>query len=179
MKQYTIGVFTAREDAERAIERLHNDLSIGAEEISYVYRNTDGEIKEVNADEVSTKTSAEGAKQGAKIGGSIGAVLGLATVAGVLPIIGPIFVAGPLAAALGLGAGALGTTAAGAITGAAAGGLIGALIPLGVSEGKAKAYEDRVLAGNVLVAVHADEEKDVLAVLGECGATDLEAYRVS
>lgn len=179
MKQYTIGVFEDRSDAEKAVDRLHHDLSISTDEISFLYRNTEGEVKEVDSDDVTHKTSGEGAVKGAKIGGGVGAALGIATVAGVIPIVGPIFAAGPLVAALGLGAGALGTTAAGAVTGAVAGGIIGALVPLGVSEERAKEYEDRVMAGHVLVAVHADEDKNVSNVLEECGATGLETFRIA
>ncbi len=173
MKQYTAAIFPSRTTAEVAIERLTQDLNIGKDDISYVYKNTDGEIKEVDADDVVTNTTTEGATEGAVIGGSVGAALGLATAIGVIPVIGPILAAGPLIAALGIG-GAAGVTAAGAVTGLVAGGLIGALATWGMSEDRAKVYEDLVMAGNVLVAVHADSAKEVEAVLQECGATEIE-----
>jgi hypothetical protein len=179
MKKYTIGTFPSRTSAEDAINRLHTDIGIDDDEISYVYKNTEGDIKEVSADDVTDTTPVEGAQRGAVIGGSIGAIAGLATIAGIIPVIGPIFAAGPLVAALGLGAGALGTTAAGALTGAAAGGLIGALVNMGVSTEKAKEYEDRVMAGNVLVAAHAEEGSGVEAILTECGATDIESFMLA
>lgn len=176
MKKLTLGVFDTRENAETAINTLHNELNIGTDDISYVYRNTSNEVREVSADEVSDDTPMEGARSGAIAGGAVGAALGLATVIGVIPVIGPIFAAGPLISALGIGAGAVGTTAAAAATGAAAGGLIGALANLGVSEPKAKEYEDRVLAGDILVAVHAEEQYDVAAVLSKHGATSVDSY---
>lgn len=176
MKKYTIGTFPSRARAEEAINRLHTELGVGTDEISYVYKNTDEEVKEVPAEEVSEDTPVEGAQKGAIIGGSIGALAGLATVAGIIPVLGPIFAAGPLVAALGLGAGALGTTAAGVITGAAAGSLIGALTNMGVTTQKAQEYEDLVLAGNVLVAAHADEGIGVESILADSGATDIEAF---
>lgn len=172
----TIGVFTDRSNAEAAINRLHNELQIPNDDISYIYRNTDGEVQEVDAAHISTDTPAEGAGKGAMIGGSIGALAGIATVAGVIPVIGPLFAAGPLAAALGL-TGALGTTAAGAATGAAAGGIIGALANLGVGEEKAQRYADRVGAGDILVAAHTD--KDARTVLEECGAIDTDVYSLA
>ena len=98
---------------------------------------------------------------------------------GIVPVIGPVFAAGPLVAALGIGTGVLGTTAAGTLTGAAAGGLIGALVSWGVSEEKAKDYQDQVEAGSVLIAVHADDMKDVATVLTEEGATDVDIYRLA
>ena len=67
-----------------------------------------------------------------------------------LPGIGTLLVAGPLAAALGL-TGVAATTVAGAMTGLAAGGIVGALANIGVSEEDAKLYEDLVRSGNVLV----------------------------
>lgn len=175
MKKFTIGIFSNREDAEKAVNYVHNELSVPSDDISFVYRNTDGEVNEVAADDVSSNTPTEGAKKGAAIGGGIGAVIGLVTVAGVIPVIGPLFAAGPLAAALGL-TGALGTTAAGAATGAIAGGLIGALASMGVGEENAQRYADRVAAGDVLVAVHADESIDVRSALTDCGALETESY---
>ena len=176
MKYLTLGIFTTRGDAEKAINVIHRDLNISHDHISYLYKNTDDETKEVNPEEVTATTPAEGAKTGAVIGGSLGALAGIAAIAGVIPVIGPIFAAGPLLAALGL-TGAVGTAAAGAIAGAAAGGLIGALVNLGVSEERAKVYADRVSIGNVLVAVYSDEENKVGDVMTRCGAEEVEMFK--
>ena len=176
MKNYTMGVFNTREQAEAAINTLHNDLHVPTDDISYIYKDVLGRTKEVDASDVTDDTAGEkaatGAASGATLGGVIGAGLGLATVAGLIPVIGPIFAAGPLIAALGIG-GAVGTTAAGAVTGAAAGGIIGALTNMGLSEPVAKVYQDKVNAGNVLVAVHADDSVDVAHALEHAGATDV------
>ncbi len=173
MKEYTTAIFPTRTMAEIAIEKLHNDFDVDKDDISYIYRNTEGEIKEVDAGEVIPADTSENAKDGAMIGGGMGAALGLATAIGVIPVIGPIFAAGPLIAALGIG-GAVGVTAAGAVTGAVAGGLIGALGSLGLGEAEAKRYEDMVMGGNVLVAVHTDQSNNINAVLRECGATEVQ-----
>ncbi len=178
MKQFTIALFDSREDAEKAIGIMTDEHNIDAGDISYAYRNTEGEMKEVDAKEIDGESVAEGAGDGAMVGGTIGALAGLVTAAGVIPVIGPLFVAGPLLAALGLGAGAVGTTAAGGLTGAAAGGLIGALSAWGVDATKAKEYEDSVSAGNVLVTVHADESINLIPALSKCGATDVNVYSV-
>ncbi len=178
MKQFTIALFDSREDAEKAIGIMTDEHDIKAGDISYAYRNTEGEVKEVDAKEIDGESVAEGAGDGAMVGGTIGALAGLVTAAGVIPVIGPLFVAGPLVAALGLGAGAVGTTAAGGLTGAAAGGLIGALSAWGVDATKAKEYEDKVGAGNVLLTVHADESINLIPVLSNCGATDVNVYSV-
>ncbi|HEX2792335.1 MAG TPA: hypothetical protein VHO23_01285 [Candidatus Paceibacterota bacterium] len=175
MKKFTVGVFVAREDAEKAINRLHNELHVSTDDISYLYRNSDGEVKEVEAHDVATDTPTEGAGKGAAIGGTIGALAGIAAVAGIIPVVGPLFAAGPLAVALGL-TGAAGTTAAGAVTGAAAGGLIGALANMGIGEERAQRYADRVNAGDVLVATYAEEDIGARALLEECGALETESY---
>jgi len=112
MKQLTLGVFLSRADAERAINELHQEARIDKNDISYIYRNQEGRVREVDADDITGDTPIEGAKKGAAIGGTLGALAGLATFAGVLPIIGPLVAAGPIAAALGL-TGALGSAAAG------------------------------------------------------------------
>ena len=72
--------------------------------------------------------------------------------------------------------GAAATATAGVLTGAAAGGLIGALANLGVGQEKAKQYEDRVMAGDVLVVVHADRDIDVAQELENNGATDVQVF---
>jgi hypothetical protein len=87
--------------------------------------------------------------------------------AGVIPVIGPLFAAGPIASALGL-TGAVGAAAAGGMTGAAAGGMLAALVRLGVSEEHAQRYAD---------AAHTDDSGEVAAALEEAGATDVESYR--
>jgi hypothetical protein len=102
----------------------------------------------------------------------------LATVAGLIPVIGPIFAAGPLIAALGIG-GAVGATAAGALTGVAAGGLVGALVGLGIDEPAAKEYETEVSSGNVLLAVEADEAIDIASVFSRMGGTNIHAYKIT
>lgn len=175
MKKLSAGVFESRDAAEKAINYLHNELRVPTSDISFIYRNTDGEVREVHAGTVSSHTPGEGAKKGATIGGTIGALLGIATVAGIIPVIGPVFAAGPLMTALGI-TGAIGTTAAGAVTGAAAGGLIGALANMGIGKENAQRYADRVAAGDILVIVYADEGIGVVDALRELGALDVEAY---
>ncbi len=176
MKHLTLGIFTTRSDAEKAINEIHREFNIDHDDISYLYKNTDNETKEVDTEDVTDTTPREGAATGAIVGGSLGTLAGIAAVAGVLPIIGPIFAAGPLLAAIGV-TGAMGTAAAGAITGAAAGGLIGALANLGISETRAKVYADRVSVGNVLVAVYNDEDVNVGNLMTKCGAEEVEMFR--
>lgn len=93
----------------------------------------------------------EGAGVGSAIGGTIGAVLaGIAAIGTsvLLPGVG-LIVAGPLAAALA-GAGAGGLT----------GGLIGALVGSGIPEERAKAYEEGVKQGGMVLGVKARTPED-------------------
>jgi uncharacterized membrane protein len=176
MKQITVGVFADRPTAEEAINRAHKELHIPDDEISYVYKNLQGEIKEVDSDDVTTDTPKEGAGKGAMIGGVLGAIAGIVGIAGALPIVGPLVAGGAIASALGL-TGAVGATAAGAVVGAATGGIIGALVNLGVGKEHAQHYEDRVKEGDVLVITHSDENAQALFM--EVGALEAESYAVT
>ena len=178
MKQLTLGTFASRADAERAINDLHQEERIDKDEISFIYRNDQGKVREIDADDITGDTPMEGATKGAAIGGTIGALAGLATFAGVLPVIGPLLAAGPIATALGL-TGALGSAAAGGLTGAAAGGVVGGLVNLGLSQEHAQQYEDSVRAGNILVAVHTDADVDAAAVLLRNNAMDVNEYSLA
>src|SRR5439155_26780703 len=88
---------------------------------------------------------AEGAAAGGAIGTAVGATAAAIAAIGtslIIPGLG-IVVAGPLAAAL-----------AGGGAGAVAGGLIGGLIGLGIPESNAKAYEQALRDGGVVIGVH-------------------------
>jgi hypothetical protein len=89
----------------------------------------------------------DGAKFGAWAGGLFGLLTGAAFL--VLPGLGPVVVAGPLAAAL-LGG------LEGAAAGAAFGGLTGTLLGLGISKDQALRYESQVKAGKFLVTLRGD-----------------------
>lgn len=165
MSHTTIGLFKDKGAAEAAI----NDLvgaGIPESQVSYIYVTGEGDMKVESAADASTpgEAVADGAVGGATTGAVVGAIAGLAVASGVLPGLGTLFVAGPLATALGLTGGAA-TTAAGALTGAAAGGIIGALVGFGATDDEAKMYETRIKQGDILVATSADAPaaKEILA----------------
>lgn len=161
MKTTTLGIFSDRIDAEAAINELRKS-GISDSDISYVAINSEGDVVEQDS---MGESVAKGAATGATTGAVLGGFAGLAAAAGVLPGLGALFVAGPIATALGFTSGVAATTAAGAITGAAAGGLIGALGAFGVSATDAEMYEERVRAGNILLIIHSNNLgiKDILA----------------
>jgi gas vesicle protein len=174
-----IGVFNTQAETERAIGALR-EHGIADNDISYVSTNSDGDTVINNSDgEVSdgdnaVANAAAGAGSGAVTGGIIGAIAGLVVANGVLPGLGTLFVAGPIATALGL-TGAAATTAAGALTGAAAGGLIGALTGLGATEEEAHVYEERIKSGGRMVAAVIDnvDENEVRQVFEKNNAEEV------
>jgi hypothetical protein len=92
--------------------------------------------------------AAIGAGTGGLLGGAVGWLVGIGTIA--IPGLGPFIAAGPILAAL-----------SGAAAGAAVGGLAGTLVGLGVPEIEAKAYEQELKEGHILIAVCCRDEGDV------------------
>lgn len=165
----TVGVFSNKAKAESVIEEL-KDLGVSNTEISCVYTNENGKVKDSQTDE----KVGVGAASGATAGAVIGSIAGLVVANGLLPGLGTLFVAGPLAAALGL-TGATATTVAAAATGAAAGGLIGGLSQLGVDSNDAELYEKHVREGDVLVICRTDDE-GVIDVFNNNNASQVRQY---
>ncbi len=170
MDKTTVGIFRDRDQAEGAITELRS-LGLSDADISYIYTAPEGRVIE---DGSGTKVG-EGAASGATTGALVGAIAGLAVATGNLPGLGTLFVAGPLAAALGL-TGAVATTAAGAMTGAAAGGIVGALGGLGVSAQEAEVYEERVKKGGILVTARSISGIGVKDVFKHHGAEEIREY---
>jgi len=115
----------------------------------------------------------EGAATGAATGGAIGGTLGLLAGIGALAIpgVGPLIAAGPIMAAL-----------SGAAIGGATGGIVGGLIGLGIPEIEAKRYEEKLKAGNYLIAVHtrdSDEEDRAKEIFKEAKAEDITTSSMS
>ena len=155
----TIGIFSTQADAEFALAELRA-FEVKEEDISYIYVNNAGELVD---NQVGEKVGT-GATTGATTGAVVGAVLGFVVANGVLPGLGSLIVAGPLAVALGF----TGTAAAavgGAMTGAVAGGFIGALTGLGVSDEDALRFQEYIRSGDVLIIVRSAGAgiKDVFA----------------
>ncbi len=145
MMQKMVGVFLTEREAAEAVEELKR-YGYTTDNISIVTR--DREHAEEILDQHHNKAP-EGAAGGAAAGGLLGGFGGLLAGLGALAIpgIGPLLAAGPIAAAL-----------AGIAVGATGGGLVGGLIGLGIPEEEAKAYDEHVGGGRVLLIVEADHE---------------------
>ncbi|HBX24049.1 MAG TPA: DUF1269 domain-containing protein [Desulfotomaculum sp.] len=154
-----LSTFTDRQQAERAVDELRRK---GFEkEISILAR--DNENKGQDQGGMGQGNNLTG---GTATGGVIGGLAGLAVGAGalVIPGIGPLIAAGPIA---------------GLLSGAATGGVAGGLIDWGIPNERSKYYEGKVKEGRVLVSVHADDQKinDAEESLKRLGAQDVEVHQ--
>jgi len=153
-----VGLFDTRNDAEATIVRLKG-VGIAPEAISVALKQADGTgsglspVSERTTPSLAEATgahdlTAEGTTVGAVSGAAVGTLVGL-LVAGstvVLPGVGTLLIAGPLAAAL-----------TGAGVGAAGGGMLGALVGAGVPEAEAAGFANDVDEGRVIVVVRVDD----------------------
>ena len=156
-----VGMFDTKTAAEAAITRLHRE-GVDRSAISVGMKDP-RETAEITESTGAHDLSGEGTTTGLVSGAGVGVLVGLA-IAGstiVLPGIGPLLIAGPLAAAL-----------TGAGIGAASGGLIGGLIGSGIPEEHANEFHSGLERGHVLVAAHVDASQvvEVRKILDEEGS---------
>jgi len=139
-----IGVFEDVDSATRALNALR-DAGFTPEQVSVLARDSRVTREVADNTDMVAEDAGKGAIVGTILGGLAGWLIGISALA--IPGIGPV-----------VGAGIIATTLAGAGLGAAAGGLIGALGSYGVPEEDARAYEESVRQGSVLLTVHATSE---------------------
>jgi len=155
-----VGVFDDRDHAQAAAHDLQT-AGFRSEDISLVMQQQ-GTVPERGAGE--TKAD-EGTVVGASVGAVLGGIAGLAML--VIPGIGPLLAAGPIAAALG------------ALTGGALGGLIGSFTGLGIPTEHAKRYDAAVRAGSIVIAVRAEDrsaEERASRILDQHGVREAASY---
>jgi hypothetical protein len=164
MTKAIVGVFRSKESATDAINELKRN---GYErEISLVARDEKTKDYDSEADPGDRMTMEDqNLSDGVFAGGALGGIAGLLAGAGALliPGVGPIIAAGPLAAFL---------------TGVVGGGLVGGLVDFGIPEERGRYFEERVKKGDILVTIKAqeDEVSEISSVLRENGAEDVEAH---
>lgn len=162
-----VAVYPDHASAEEAVQVLEQS-GFSLKTISIMGR--DFQVSEKPIGFVTTgDVAAQGASAGAWAGGIFGLLMGAAFL--ILPGVGPVVIAGPLAAAL-LGG------VEGALAGAAIGGISGALIGLGVSKEHAIKYETELKAGKFVVSLRgtADEVARAQGILGGGKAESAEIY---
>jgi hypothetical protein len=163
MNQAVVGLVLTRTEAEDLVSSLKS-AGFSESAISVLFPDKQG--SKDFAHNNSTKAP-EGAVTGAGTGSVVGGTLGLLAGIGALAIpgVGPLIAAGPIMAAL-----------SGAAVGATVGGVTGALVGLGIPEYEAKVYEGKIRDGNILIAVHGDNNDQLKRAEGlfkEYRATDI------
>ena len=144
MPRTIVALYDDLTTAQQVVHELTN-AGIARENISLVASDATGEYSTYLAhpEEGEHVGAAEGSAFGAAVGALTGALVALGALA--IPGIGPVIVAGPLAAGL-LGA------ATGAVAGGATGGIVGGLLSMGVPEEEAHYYAEGLRRGGTLVS---------------------------
>ncbi|MFO8059765.1 MAG: hypothetical protein R6U70_03795 [Bacillota bacterium] len=155
-----VGVFSSRDNAERAVEELRNrgwdrDISILAREEGRQGRQGGDRGQMENQD----------LSEGVATGGVLGGLAGLAASAGLMTIpgVGPVLAAGPIATTL---------------TGVVTGGLAGGLVDYGIPAEEGRQYEEEVKRGRILTMVRTEDRRasDVERILRERGADRVKSH---
>jgi hypothetical protein len=162
-----IGVYKNIDQADEAVQKLSQG-GFPIQHVSVITQNLGSERK-VHGFVTSCDVAKSSARTGAWVGGIFGALVGAAFIW--VPGVGPMIVAGSLAAAL-LGG------VEGAVAGAAGAGVLGWLASLGIAKQHIVKYEETLRAGKVLVIAHGtpDEIKKAQTLLAGTGAAELTAH---
>lgn len=174
MTYLVLGIVDSHATANQLIDALQRK-GFEPRDFSIIVRDT--VVKTAHPNGVAS-AAVTGATTGATLGALAGLLVGIGAIA--VPGVGALLIGGPIAAALGL-TGAAAATVSGAVTGALAGGLVGGLVDLGVPEDEAKAYEERLREGGVLVAVStvATNEDMVRQVFAEFKADQVRTIQLT
>ncbi len=170
MAKTVIGVFRTHDNVEASITEL-KDLGYDTKELSVVMKDYRKNTKAHSKGAHVIEGAATGATTGAILGGLAGLLTGIGAIA--IPGIGALFIAGPIATALGL-------TGAAAATGALAGGLLGSLVSLGIPEKEARVYEEYIRAGGILLIVPTRtlREDEVIDIMNGHSAVDIKTLEL-
>lgn len=163
MAKSVVALYDEAEQAERAVTDLvEGGFDRGA--ISMLAQDADQEFAEYG-DEADPMMGE--ALQGMAAGGALGGLAGLALglLAMLIPGVGPVIAAGPIAAAL-----------TGAGVGAVSGGLLGALVDTGIEKEAATYYVEGIRRGGIFVGVETTETDSERAeeILARHNPVDLE-----
>ena len=97
MKQTTVGFFEQRDSAEKAVRMVHRRLSVPTDDITFLYRNDDGKLREVDVDVTEGTGTGTGVWTGVIVGLLVGEMFGVAVVAGLVPAVEALFSTGGIA----------------------------------------------------------------------------------
>ena len=144
VQESVVAVFSTFSAAQHAVQTLEA-AGFPADKISLVTHSVNRQVSEKETLQSGDETEHNAAK-GAGIGGVIGLLLGAPLLA--IPGIGPVLVAGPLAAGM---------------TGALVGGFLGAMSGWGVHEDHVRQYQEQVRGGSMLVVAQGDPQEVAFA----------------
>jgi hypothetical protein len=166
-QQSVVGVYNTLEQAEHTVRAL-DQTGFPVKQVSILARDIQDE-KKVHGYVTACDVSKSGAHTGAWVGGIFGLLAGAAFVW--VPGVGPLVIAGSLAAAL-LGG------AEGAVTGAAVGGILSGLAAWGISKQHILKYQETIKAGKYVVVAHGAPEEVARAehVLRGSGAAEVNVH---
>jgi hypothetical protein len=148
MKSAVFAIVSSPLRAESVVDELRL-AGFSNNDVSVLFPDVEGTREFAHAK--STKAP-EGAVVGASAGGVVGGLAGWLVAMGALIVPGsnPLIAAGPIFAAL-----------SGLAVGATAGGLSGALVGLGFPEYEAKLYAGKLKDGNILIAAHTENNRQI------------------
>jgi hypothetical protein len=148
MKSAVFAIVSSPLRAESVVDELRL-AGFSNNDVSVLFPDVEGTREFAHAK--STKAP-EGAVVGASAGGVLGGLAGWLVAMGALIVPGsnPLIAAGPIFAAL-----------SGLAVGATAGGLSGALVGLGFPEYEAKLYAGKLKDGNILIAAHTENNRQI------------------
>jgi len=170
-----VGIFQSNTVADHAIQQIRS-LGIGDDKITVLRPGTPDEQVESVVPTSDTESPGMGEAMGGAVGGALGvaggATLGLGVASLFLPGVGPILVAGALAAAL-LGTG-------GAIAGMQAGEALEDALSRGIPHDELFVYEDALRHGRTVVIVSVDDSDvadRVRSIFAQAGVESIDAAR--
>jgi hypothetical protein len=162
-----IGVFDVRDKAERAVAEMRktgfkeNEISIVAKGGNAKSGGGPENTGDNDVDSLGMGTTADGTTTGGVLGGLAGLAAGAGAL--VIPGLGPLMAAGPIA---------------GLLSGAATGGIAGGLIDWGIPENRGQHYEGEIKKGKILAIVRTQDNKieDAANIMRSFGARDVETH---
>jgi hypothetical protein len=161
-QQCVVGVLECLDAARATLERLE-EAGFSQEQVSLVTKSVERQVEDEEMLEYGDKTGKQAAK-GAGIGGLVGFLLGTPLL--MIPGVGPLLIAGPLAMGM---------------TGGIVGGVLGAMVGWGIEPGNLENYEQKVREGSVLIVVEGapDEVARAHGILTESPADEVHMHMKS
>lgn len=154
-----VAVYESFDQARESVQALEKS-DFPSDQVSLVTHSVSDEVLQEDVLQYGDETEKDAAK-GAGVGGLLGLLLGTPLL--MIPGVGPVLIAGPLAAGL---------------TGAIVGGFLGAMAGWGVHEDGVQQYEQQVKQGKLLVVANGDPKQTAEAqrVLRETNVEDIHLH---